>query len=172
MSKPVDFASQARVMGVTAKCLEVIGPLSTEERQRVIFGLVIATREFQDNLKLREGLLVGFFLSGLVTLGSLQSWWLKPLISGMDGAALYYGATALTAITDNAALTYLGSLVEGITPELKYALVNIQDGHVATEAAGQRSGGEFGLAHGVFSLALADFAACRDSMSAPMGVWS
>ena len=89
----------------------------------LFLGLVIATREFQDNLKLREGLLVGFFLSGLVTLGSLQSWWLKPLISGMDGAALYYGATALTAITDNAALTYLGSLVEGITPELKYALV-------------------------------------------------
>jgi hypothetical protein len=89
----------------------------------LFLGLVSATREYQDGLKLREGLLVGFFLAGLVTLGSLQSWWLKPLISGMDGATLYFGATGLTALTDNAALTYLGSLVEGIGGDLKYALV-------------------------------------------------
>jgi hypothetical protein len=89
----------------------------------IFLGLVIATREYQDGLKLREGLLVGFFLAGLVTLGSLQSWWLKPLIASLDGATLYFGATGLTALTDNAALTYLGSLVEGITPDLQYALV-------------------------------------------------
>jgi Na+/H+ antiporter NhaD/arsenite permease-like protein len=89
----------------------------------IFLGLVTATREYQDNLKLREGLLVGFFLAGLVTLGSLQSWWLKPLIEGMDGATLFFGTTGLTALTDNAALTYLGSLVEAITPELQYALV-------------------------------------------------
>ncbi len=89
----------------------------------LFLGLVTATREYQDNLKLKEGLLVGFFLAGLVTLGSLQSWWLKPLIASLDGSSLYYGATALTAVTDNAALTYLGSLVPGISEELKYALV-------------------------------------------------
>lgn len=89
----------------------------------LFLGLVTATREHQDGLKLREGLLVGFFLSGLVTLGSLQKWWLKPLIESMSGATLFYGATGLTALTDNAALTYLGSLVEGISAELKYALV-------------------------------------------------
>ena len=32
-------------------------------------------------------------------------------------------APALTAITDNAALTYLGSLVQGLSEEFKYALV-------------------------------------------------
>ena len=73
----------------------------------LFLGLVTSTREHQDGLKLREGLLVGFFLAGLVTLGSLQSWWLKPLIAGMDGATLFFGATGLTALTDNAALTYL-----------------------------------------------------------------
>ncbi|RPH58611.1 MAG: hypothetical protein EHM83_17145, partial [Burkholderiales bacterium] len=36
---------------------------------------------------------------------------------------VYYGATALTAVTDNAALTYLGSLVQGLTDEFKYSLV-------------------------------------------------
>ncbi|MEW6303485.1 MAG: putative Na+/H+ antiporter [Verrucomicrobiota bacterium] len=89
----------------------------------LFLGLVTATRMHQDDLKLREGLLVGFFLAGLVTLGSLQSYWLKPLIESLGGAALFFGATGLTAITDNAALTYLGSLVEGISDELKYALV-------------------------------------------------
>ena len=61
---------------------------------------------------------MGFFLAGLVTLGSLREYWLKPLISGMTDAKLFFGATALTAITDNAALTYLGSLVEALPPTL------------------------------------------------------
>lgn len=90
----------------------------------LFLGIVTATSEYQSPLKLREGLLVGFFLAGLVTLGSLQSYWLKPLIQSLNGNALFFGATALTALTDNAALTYLGSLVEGISPELKYALVS------------------------------------------------
>jgi hypothetical protein len=89
----------------------------------LFLGLTTATREYQDNLKLREGLLVGFFLAGLVTLGSLQAYWLKPLLARLDGSMLFFGAMSLTAITDNAALTYLGSLVEGIGPDLKYALV-------------------------------------------------
>ena len=89
----------------------------------LFLGLVTATPEYQDALKLREGLLVGFFLAGLVTLGSLQAYWLKPLIQSLSGNALFFGATGLTAITDNAALTYLGSLVEGLSEELKYALV-------------------------------------------------
>ena len=89
----------------------------------LFLGVVTATREYQDELKLRESLLVGFFLAGLVTLGSLQSYWLKPLIESLGGGALFFGATGLTALTDNAALTYLGSLVEDISDELKYALV-------------------------------------------------
>lgn len=89
----------------------------------LFLGLVTATREYQEALKLREGLLVGFFLAGLVTLGSLQAYWLKPLVESLSGNALFFAATGLTAITDNAALTYLGSLVEGISDELKYALV-------------------------------------------------
>ena len=89
----------------------------------IFLGLVTATGEHQNALKLREGLLVGFFLAGLVTLGSLQAYWLKPLIQRLSGDSLFFGAVGLTAITDNAALTYLGSLVEGISDELKYALV-------------------------------------------------
>src|SRR5688500_10233402 len=45
----------------------------------LFLGVVTVTKEYQDELKLREGLLVGFFLAGLVTLGSLQAYWLQPL---------------------------------------------------------------------------------------------
>ena len=89
----------------------------------LFLGMVTATSEYQDSLKLREGLLVGFFLAGLVTLGSLQAYWLKPLIGSLSGGALFFGATGLTALTDNAALTYLGSLVAGISDAAKYMLV-------------------------------------------------
>jgi Putative Na+/H+ antiporter len=86
-------------------------------------GFAEAYRRYQSRMILREGLLVGFFLAGLVVLGGMQGWWLQPLLSGMSPTVLYYGATLLTAITDNAALTYLGSLVDGISPQAKYALV-------------------------------------------------
>lgn len=86
-------------------------------------GVTQAYERHQDRLILREGLLVGFFLAGLVALGAQQRWWLQDLLAGMDTRALFYGATALTAITDNAALTYLGSLVSGIDDGFKYALV-------------------------------------------------
>ncbi len=86
-------------------------------------GFVTAYARQQERLILREGLLVAFFLAGLVVLGGQQQWWLQPLLLGMDANTVYFGATALTAITDNAALTYLGSLVEGLTDEFKLALV-------------------------------------------------
>jgi hypothetical protein len=86
-------------------------------------GVTTAYARHQDRLILREGLLVGFFLAGLVALGAQQRWWLQDFLAGLDMRALFYGATALTAITDNAALTYLGSLVSGIDDGFKYALV-------------------------------------------------
>jgi len=86
-------------------------------------GVATAYPRYQDRLILREGLLVAFFLAGLVVLGGQQRWWLQPLLEGMSPTVVYYGATALTAITDNAALTYLGSLVEGLSDEFKYSLV-------------------------------------------------
>jgi hypothetical protein len=86
-------------------------------------GFATAYKSYQDRLILREGLMVAFFLTGLVVLGGQQQWWLQELLMDMDAASVYFGATALTAVTDNAALTYLGSLVEGLTDEFKYALV-------------------------------------------------
>ena len=89
----------------------------------LFLGVAEGYKHYHDRLMLREGLMVGFFLAGLVTLGGVQQWWLQDVLSGMDSTALYFGATALTAITDNAALTYLGSLVEGTDEAFKYSLV-------------------------------------------------
>ncbi|MBB4841682.1 Na+/H+ antiporter NhaD/arsenite permease-like protein [Paucibacter oligotrophus] len=86
-------------------------------------GVASAYERHQDRLILREGLLVAFFLAGLVVLGGLQQWWLQPVLMSMSSDAIFFGATVLTAFTDNAALTYLGSLVEGLSDGFKYALV-------------------------------------------------
>lgn len=89
----------------------------------MFLGVSQAYERFQSPLIIKEALLVGFFLAGLVVLGGLQQWWLQPIVSGMSPDVLFYGATALTAVTDNAALTYLGSLIVGISDEAKYNLV-------------------------------------------------
>ena len=89
----------------------------------LFLGLSEAYRRHHDRLMLREGLMVAFFLAGLVVLGGQQRWWLQDVLSRLDETTLFYGATALTAITDNAALTYLGSLVEGVSEDYKYSLV-------------------------------------------------
>jgi predicted cation transporter len=68
-------------------------------------------------------LLVGFFLAGLVVLGGMQQWWLQPIVSNLGPTELFFGALGLTAITDNAALTYLGSLIAGLSDHAKYMLV-------------------------------------------------
>lgn len=89
----------------------------------LFLGFAQAYERHQDALLIKEALLVAFFLAGLVVLGGLQSWWLQPLVSALQPLALFFGALGLTAITDNAALTYLGSLIEGISDTAKYMLV-------------------------------------------------
>lgn len=92
-------------------------------------GMTEITAEHQDELKLREAMLVAYFLMGLVILGGLQRWWLEPIISGLGELPLFLGTTGLTAITDNAALTYLGSQVPQLAEQtaaaeaLRYALL-------------------------------------------------
>ncbi|MEZ7828099.1 MAG: putative Na+/H+ antiporter [Brachymonas denitrificans] len=86
-------------------------------------GFTAAYPRNQSPLILREALLVAFFLAGLVVLGGMQQWWLQPLLMGLNADTVYFAATALTAITDNAALTYLASLVDGLTLDFKTALV-------------------------------------------------
>ena len=89
----------------------------------LFLGFTQAYERYQTPLILKQALLVGFFLAGLVVLGGLQQWWLQPIVSALQPIQLFFGATALTAITDNAALTYLGSLISGMSDQAKYMLM-------------------------------------------------
>lgn len=99
--------------------------------QPVIFGILFLlfigfTRfnaVYQSPLILKEGLLVGVFLGGLVILGGMQDWWLQPIVTALNPLQLFWGAGALTAITDNAALTYLGAQIDGLSDTAKYMLM-------------------------------------------------
>jgi len=89
----------------------------------LFLGFTQAYHRYQSPLILKEGLLVGFFLAGLVVLGGMQQWWLQPVVSSLGPTALFFGALGLTAVTDNAALTYLGSLITGLSEHEKYMLM-------------------------------------------------
>jgi hypothetical protein len=89
----------------------------------LFLGFARAYERHQSPLILREALLVAFFLAGLVVLGGLQTWWLQPLVAGLPPTALFFGTLGLTAVTDNAALTYLGSLMVDLPEPSRYLLV-------------------------------------------------
>lgn len=129
---PEDVPAEARVpLSVVAVHLGLLAGVVLFAHHPVVFlglflmfmGFTQAYERHQSPLIIKEALLVGFFLAGLVVLGGMQQWWLQPIVSGLAPLALFLGALGLTAITDNAALTYLGSLIEGISDTSKYMLV-------------------------------------------------
>lgn len=86
-------------------------------------AFVAATERNQNLLNLRGPVLVGFFLAGLVIHGGCQQWWIEPVLTSLNPVQLLLGATALTAFNDNAAITYLASLVPGFSDSAKLAVV-------------------------------------------------
>jgi hypothetical protein len=86
-------------------------------------GFSIVTEPYQNRINLKPALLVGFFLGGLVFHGGVQAWWISPILGNLTEIPLMIGATALTAFNDNAAITYLSTLVPGFTDSLKHAVV-------------------------------------------------
>jgi hypothetical protein len=81
------------------------------------------TQDHQTDLQLRSPMLVGLFLAGLVIHGGLQAWWIAPVLGSLSEVPLMLGATVLTAFNDNAAITYLTTLVPNLSEAAKYAAV-------------------------------------------------
>jgi hypothetical protein len=86
-------------------------------------GFSQVTAPFQNRIDLKPALLVGFFLGGLVIHGGVQGWWIAPVLGNLPEIPLMLGATLLTAFNDNAAITFLSTLVPNFTDALKYAVV-------------------------------------------------
>jgi hypothetical protein len=86
-------------------------------------GFAQITEPYQNRVNLKPAMLVGFFLAGLVIHGGVQGWWIAPILGNLAEVPLMLGATLLTAFNDNAAITYLATLVPGFTEGLKYAVV-------------------------------------------------
>jgi hypothetical protein len=82
-----------------------------------------ATAHHQKRLDMRSPLMVGFFLAALVVHGGLQGWWLEPVLKSLGRTSLFWGATFLTSFNDNAAITYLASMVPNLSEGLKHAVV-------------------------------------------------
>ncbi|MCX6926073.1 MAG: putative Na+/H+ antiporter [Verrucomicrobia bacterium] len=81
------------------------------------------TQDCQSEIQLRSPILVGFFLAGLVIHGGLQKWWIGPALARLTEVPLLLGAATLTAFNDNAAITYLATLVPDLSDSIKYAIV-------------------------------------------------
>jgi Na+/H+ antiporter NhaD/arsenite permease-like protein len=86
-------------------------------------GFARATAPYQSQIELKTPLLVGFFLAGLVIHGGLQGWWIAPVLGRLSEVPMFFGAAALTAVNDNALITYLATLVPNLSDELKLAVV-------------------------------------------------
>ncbi|MEY4668647.1 MAG: hypothetical protein RL518_1346 [Pseudomonadota bacterium] len=87
-------------------------------------AFVDATRHFQRAVSLRMPLLVGFFLAGLVVHGTFQAWWIEPLLMRLSEGSLLLSSVFLSAFNDNAAITYLASLVPHFSDDLRYLVLS------------------------------------------------
>lgn len=94
-----------------------------------VFGLLAAlwfvsvTREYQDAVRLFDAIKVGIFLSGLVIFCTLQEWWITPTLQSLMPHQLFGWAIFLASFNDNAAVTYLVSMVPNLSDAMKYAAV-------------------------------------------------
>ena len=86
-------------------------------------GFAQVTAPFQGAIDLKPPLLVGFFLGGLVIHGGLQGWWIAPVLARLQEGTLFVAALGLTAINDNALITYLATLVPDFSSSARYAVV-------------------------------------------------
>lgn len=124
-------------------------------------GFLRVTSPFQDDVSLRQAVLVGFFLAGLEVHGSQQSWWINPLLERLGQTTLLLSTAAIAAFNDNALVTYLASLAPGLEESSKQAVMAgaISSGGLtvianAPNPAGQALLGRF-FPDGISPLALA-----------------
>jgi len=86
-------------------------------------GFYQSTRQHQCQLKLTHPLLVGLFIAGLVIHGGLQGWWVLKALADRSPAQVLGLTMSLTAFSDNAAISYLATLIPNWGKLFQYALL-------------------------------------------------
>lgn len=90
----------------------------------LFLGFHRATQIYQTELTLKIPILVGLFLAGLVIHGGLQAWWISPLLQNTTESSLFFLSTFLTSFNDNAAVTFLATLIPSLSDSLKHAVMS------------------------------------------------
>lgn len=85
-------------------------------------GFHQATRAHQYSIRLARPMLIGLFLAGLVIHGGLQGWWVVNVLEDLSPISVMGVAIALTGFNDNAAISYLATLVPNWGHMFQYAI--------------------------------------------------
>ncbi len=97
-----------------------------------LFGLIITLALFLfyasqsgmlERLPIKASILVGVFLLGLMLLGNAQAWWIAPYMETLTGIKAFFLSLGLSAVMDNAAITYLATLVPNTGIAFQYKVV-------------------------------------------------
>jgi hypothetical protein len=85
-------------------------------------GFHQATRRHQHPIRLARPMLIGLFLAGLVIHGGLQGWWVVAILEDLNPLSVLGVSMALTGFNDNAAISYLATLVPDWGAVFQYAI--------------------------------------------------
>ncbi|MBS0624552.1 MAG: hypothetical protein JSS32_00705 [Verrucomicrobia bacterium] len=88
----------------------------------LFLGFYHSTRMHQYTLHLIRPMMIGLFLAGLVVHGGLQGWWVSKLLEDRSPLGVMGAAMSLTAFNDNAAISYLATLIPDWGEAYHYAI--------------------------------------------------
>lgn len=77
----------------------------------------------QNPLLIQKSFGIGFFIFGVLVLGEQQKFWIEPLLSNQTNSVVFASSLGLSAIVDNALVTFLGSQLPNTDALFPYALV-------------------------------------------------
>jgi hypothetical protein len=88
----------------------------------LFLGFYHSTRSHQYTMHLIRPMMVGLFLAALVIHGGLQGWWVIKFLEGLTPLGVMGMAMSLTAFNDNAAISYLATLIPNWSEAYQYAV--------------------------------------------------
>lgn len=76
--------------------------------------------EEEGELNLRDPLLIAFFTYTLEIYASLQSWWVLPMLEGIEGWSLYFATLFLTGLNENVPIQAASGVLQQTSEMIKF----------------------------------------------------